>query len=587
MLAHQSDVRTVRRLLHYLQPYKSRLMAACLCSAAVGGLTALYAWLVRPFLDGIFIEKSQVLLVLLPVALLGVAALKALLAYAQAYLMAYISNWLVADLREHLFLQLIHLPVRFHDSNASGRLISRVMSDVGVMGSALPSILKNLIQQLFTFLAMVGVLVYQDWKLSAVLLLISPVALYGTSRIGGRLRRLATRGQEVSGDMTAYLKEVFSSIRILKVYGREDFEQERFRKYNRSYARTTIKSGQLSALMSPMLELLGMAAVTAIIVFGAYQVVNGTMTPGAFSSFLVAMIMAYTPIRRLAGTDTRFQASLAAAQRVFDVLDLEHERVRDAGKAALSGFSSSVEFRHVSFRHDRSQAEALVDISLTIQVGEVLALVGKTGSGKTTLVSLLPRLYDCTAGQLLINGTDIRTYTLHSLRQQIAIVSQETVLFDDTVKHNIAYARPDASEQEILDAAAAAYALEFIERLPHELETRIGESGVMLSGGQRQRLAIARAILRNAPLLILDEATSALDSVSEQLVQQALANLMKGRTTLVIAHRLSTIQRADRIAVLDQGRLVGCGTHTELITTCGVYRQLCEAQFQYSPVTSG
>jgi subfamily B ATP-binding cassette protein MsbA len=323
-----------------------------------------------------------------------------------------------------------------------------------------------------------------------------------------------------------------------------------------------------------------MTAITAIMVYGGSQVIAGAMTPGAFSSFVAAMMMSYAPIRRIASAQNYVQSSLAAAERVFSVLDLEHEGVRDSAKSTLSPLSRSIEFQRVSFRYEGSHEDALSGISLTIQAGEVVALVGKTGGGKTTLANLLPRFYEPSSGTILIDGQDIRAGTLSSLRRQMAMVSQDTVLFDDTVRNNIAYSRLDATEENILDAARAAYALEFIERLPRGLETWVGENGVKLSGGQRQRLAIARAILRNAPLLILDEATSSLDSESERMVQEGLSNLMKGRTTLVIAHRLSTVQRADRIVVLQRGRIVGQGTHSSLLGQCEVYQRLCQAQLQ-------
>jgi len=579
-------VTTFLRILHYLRGYRMRLVAAALCSACVAGLTAAYAWLVRPVLDGIFIEKDQSLFIILPVALLCVALLKGLFAYGQAYLMSYVGNHIVANIRQQLFDQLVRLPLRFHDVNTSGRLVSRVMNDVNQMANAIPNVLKDIFQQGLTFLAMIGVVFYQNWKLATVLIFVLPISGYALVRIGYRLRRLATRGQVFMGDMASALKEAFVGIRIVKAYGREEEEGERFGKSNTSYMRASMKSAQLSALASPLMETIGVSGVAIIIWYGGHLVISGAMTPGAFFSFLTAMFMAYAPVRRLAGANSSIQTAIAAGQRVFEVLKLENEIDEDRGRKPLRPIAQTVEFQNVSFCYEGNSEPALVGVNVKVRFGEVVALVGSSGSGKTTLVSLVLRFYTPTKGVILIDGQDIRDVTLSSLRRQIAIVSQETVLFDETIQTNIAYGRVDASENEVIEAARAAHAWEFIERLPMGLETVVGENGVRLSGGQRQRLAIARAILRDPPLLILDEATSSLDSESERLVQEALANLMKDRTTLVIAHRLSTIQHADRIVVLDRGRVIETGTHSELLRRNGMYKKLYRTQFQELAVES-
>ncbi|HJU03872.1 MAG TPA: lipid A export permease/ATP-binding protein MsbA, partial [Nitrospiraceae bacterium] len=545
----------------------------------VAGLTAAYAWLVRPVLDGIFISKDERLLVILPLAILMVAALKGAFSYGQNYLMNYVGNHVITDIRQELYLQLMRLPVKFHDVNTSGRLVSRVINDVNLMANAVAGVLKDLFQQGLTFLAMIGVIFYQSWKLAAVSAIVIPISFYTMVQMGKRLRKLATHGQERIGDMASSLQESLAGIRIVKAFGREEAEGARFRSSNHAYLGATMKSIQVSSLASAHMEVIGVLGVAAIVWYGGWLVIQGTMTPGAFFSFLAAMFMAYTPIRRLAGANNTIQQALSAAERVFAILDMDNEQKRSEGFAELPPLAHTLEFRDLTFQYESSEVPALNGISLAVRAGEVVALVGSSGSGKTTMVSLVPRFYDPTEGGIFIDGCDIRNCSLRSLRGQIGIVSQETVLFDDTVKHNIAYGRVDATDRQVEEAAKAAYAHEFILRLPEGYETLIGENGVKLSGGERQRLAIARAILRDPPLLILDEATSALDSESERIVQLALSNLMKHRTTLVIAHRLSTIQNADRIVVLERGRIVEVGSHDDLLKRGGVYKRLHAMQF--------
>lgn len=568
------------RLLRYLWHYRVRLGAAFVCSALVAGLTGAYAWLVRPVLDGIFINKNESLLIVLPVAILAVAVLKGVFSYGQNYLMNYVGNQVITDVRQELFLQIMRLPVGFHDANTSGRLVSRVLNDVNLMANAVAGVLKDLFQQGLTFIAMLGVIFYQNWKLAALSVVVVPLSFYTMARMGQRLRGLATRGQEKIGDMASALQEALTGIRIVKAFGREEAEGARFRDSNKALLRTTMKAIQVSSLASSHMEIIGVLGVAVIIWYGGYLVIHGDMTPGAFFSFLAAMFLAYTPIRRLAGANNTIQQALSAAARVFEVLDLENEQDRDQGRRELPPFSRALEFRGVTFRYESSDRPALTSIEFSVRAGEVVALVGSSGSGKTTLASLVPRFYEPTEGAILIDGQDIRDCTLKSLRRQIGIVSQDTVLFDDTVKHNIAYGRMGAADDQVIAAATLAYAHDFIQRLPDGYDTVIGENGVKLSGGERQRLAIARAILRDPPILILDEATSSLDSESERMVQLALSNLMKHRTTLVIAHRLSTVQNADRIVVLDRGRIVEAGSHDELLRRGGVYKRLHAIQFQ-------
>ncbi len=575
-----SGLARFKRLMRYVKPYRVRFVAAFACSALVAVLSGAYAWLARPVLDDIFIEKNEQMLMVLPLALFGIATLKAVFSYGVGYLMAYVGNRVVADIRQELFQQLMRMSVGFHDANTSGRLVSRVVNDVGMMANAASSVVKDIFQNSLTFLAMVGVILYQNWKLAGLSLIVIPLSALTMVRVGRRLKRLATSGQEQLGDMSSTLQETLSGIRMVKAFGREDAEAERFAERNGRVLSTTLKSNQVWSIGHSQMEVIGVIGVATIIWYGGYLVINGSMTPGAFFSFMAAMFMAYTPIKKLSGSNNLIQQALAAAERVFEVLDLETEQSRDHGTLPLTGIKDSIEFQSVSLRYENHTIQALADIDLSIRVGEVVALVGSSGSGKTTLVSLLPRFYEPTAGRILLDGVPLNSYELKSLRAHIGIVSQETVLFDDTIRNNIAFGRTDASQVEVEHAAKLAYAHDFILRSPEGYDTIIGERGVKLSGGERQRLAIARAILRDPPVMILDEATSALDTESERIVQLALANLMKNRTTLVIAHRLSTIQNADRIVVLDRGTIVEMGSHETLLQQGGVYRRLHAMQFQ-------
>ncbi|WP_455389358.1 ABC transporter ATP-binding protein, partial [Petrachloros mirabilis] len=510
-----SNLERYIRLLGYLKPYRVRLISAVTCSGLVAALSAAYAWLVRPVLDGIFINKDETLLLVLPLALLAVAVLKSGFSYGQTYLITYVGNHVIADIRQSLFRQFMRLPVPFHDANTSGRLVSRITNDVTVMANAVSGVLKDIFQHGLTFLAMMGVIFYQNWRLALLSIVVMPFAAYTLVRVGHRMRRLATSGQERMGDMASTLQETLAGIRTVKAYGKEEDETTKFQVNNQAFLKTMLKSNQVFSMGSSHMEVIGVVGVAAIIWYGGALVIHGEMTPGAFFSFLTAMFMAYSPVRRLSGANNSIQQALAAAERVFDVLDLKTEREQDRGTAVLSGISQGIEFRGVSLRYEGHQIPAINGIDLSIRSGEVVALVGSSGSGKTTLVSLLPRFYEPTAGEVLIDGIPLPSYTMQSLRAQIGIVSQDVVLFDDTIYRNIAFGRPGATADEVKEAARLAYAKDFIDRLPHGYDTVIGERGVKLSGGERQRIAIARAILRDAPLLILDEATSALDTESE------------------------------------------------------------------------
>ena len=571
------------RLVSYLRDYKARLILALVCSGFVAGLTGFYPWAVGPLLDEIFINKNEDLLAILPLAVLGVAILKGLFTYGQAYLMNFVGHWLVADVRQQLFVHIVRLPIRFHDANSSGRLVARVISDVNEMANAIPSVLKDVFQQGLTFVVLLGLVFYLNWKMAMTVFVVLPVSAWVLVWAGKRIRKFSQRGQDSIGSMAAVLKEAFTGIKIVKAYSQEDKEAVRFFRTNKALRSARIKSSRVTAMSSPFLEIIGVSGIAFILWYGGGLVIQGGengMQPGEFGSFLAALFMSYGPIRKMANVNAALQRAMVSSKRVFEVLDLDSEVSKDEGKRSLPPIKRQLEFSNVSFTYEGAEELSLDGINLTIRVGEVVALVGASGSGKTTLVSLVPRFYRPTQGTVMIDGQDIRLTDRFSLRRQIGIVSQETVLFDDLIRHNIAYGRPDATDDQIIEASRAAYAWEFIERLPQGLDTFIGENGLKLSGGQRQRLAIARAILRDPPILILDEATSSLDSESEKLVQQALANLMKARTTLVIAHRLSTVQHANRIVVMNRGRIEEIGTHAELLQRGGAYMRLYQTQFQ-------
>ena len=550
--------------------------------AVFGATSAALAALIQPIFDDVLRNRDRLGLVI--TAILAIYAVKGVATYTSAYLMADVGQRVVRDLRNLLFRHMLDQSVTFYSTRSVGRLMSRIVNDVGQVQQATSETLADLARESITLIGYVGLLFYYDARLATLCLTSAPLVVYPLSQLGRRVRRSTRHSQEALEQITHVGTEAFAGHRIVKAFGAEAREAGKFRQASEHLYRTNLRVTSVLALLPPIMEFIGGIAVAGGLWYGSKEIASGRLTTGEFSAFIAALLMMYGPIRKLSRVNANLQQADAAAERIFEVLDANTEVEERTGAPALPPVRQGVEFRDVSFAYAGDSTEAtLRHISLTVLTGKVLAIVGRSGAGKTTLVNLLPRFYDVTSGAVLIDGQDIREVSLASLRAQIGIVTQETVLFDDTVAANLAYGRPDASPDDIEAAARAAHAHEFIVAMPDGYQTLIGVRGQRLSGGQRQRIAIARALLRDAPILILDEATSALDTESELLVQDALVNLMRARTSFVIAHRLSTVRRADAIIVMEQGQVVEMGTHEELLALGGTYARLHALQLQDDP----
>ena len=558
-----------------------RLFVAVVCSAMVAAMTSVSAYLVKPAVEKIFEQKDLQMLVLIPVAIIAVFAIKGVAAYGSGYLLSYVGQDIIRRMRNSMYDHIQELPLAFFQGEKTGDLMSRITNDVAIISSMFTSAITGSVRDGFTVVGLIAVTFFLIPKLAVFTFIVFPIAIYPLFYIGRKIRRVRRGVQESWADLSVLLHETFTGIKIVKAFNMQDHEKKRFAQKSRKIFRLEMKENKVREMSSPLMELLGGFGVGFIIWYGGRHVISGTYSFGAFMSFLTSVGLMYQPLKKISRLNNAIQRGMAALDRIYDIRERKSDIIETVSPVDIPCGSHRIAFEKVSFKYDRDLV--LKNITLRVKPGEIIALVGMSGGGKTTLVNLIPRFYDPTQGQVLIDDVDIRQFSIAGLRSQIAIVTQEPILFNDTVRSNIAYGTPQASDQQIAAAAKAAYAYEFIEGFPDGFDTSIGELGGRLSGGQRQRICIARALLKDAPILILDEATSSLDSESEILVQKALGNLMEGRTTFVIAHRLSTIGNADRIIVIVDGRIVEEGRHDQLLSLRQEYYKLYQMQFANNP----
>lgn len=566
-----------KRILPYFRVHLGRLIIALIAMAMVAGLTASSMWILKQVVDKALTSGDVSALKDIVTLVLVLFFMKAVLSYVHDYMTAYVGQSIIKKLRDEVYGHLQGLSMDFFSANDSARIVSRMTNDAVLVQNAITKIPIMIVRDGLTMIALVGFLLYLHWKFALMAFILLPISGYLIARFGKSLRKSGRAGQMKMADLYVQIQETITSSPVVKAFQREDYERERFIGENQQYLKISLKNARVESLSSPVMEFLGALGISVILWQGGLDVIHGVWSTGAFFAFVGSALSMYQPVKNFSRSNATLQQALVGAERIFQILDEKPHVVDKPMAPDLPAFSQGIHFENMNF-HYRPDRAVLKNINLTINKGEIVALVGPSGGGKTTLAYLLMRFYDPVSGRIMIDGRDIRDVSMKSLRKLIGVVTQETMLFNNTVRHNIAYAKADATEAEIVSAAKAANAWEFIERMPKGLDTLIGERGVLLSGGQKQRLAIARAMLKNPPILLLDEATSALDAASEKLVQEAVENLMHNRTVIVIAHRLATVKNADRIVVIEHGALAESGTHNELLSQKGLYHKLYELQ---------
>ena len=581
-MEHKSEksIKLVKRLIkEHVRPYFGKMFIAAICMAIVAAATATNAWLMQPVLDEVFLNKNTQLLLLVPIAVMTIAIVKGLASYGESIFMEYSGERIISDVRYRLFSHLMNADLNFFHKNSSGKLISRFTYDVGLLRASVSTALTGIAKDSMTLIFLVALMFYQDWFLAIIAFFVFPAAVLPILYIGRRIRKISTSTQTEIGSFASLLSQIFQSARYVKAYTMQKYEKRRAKKIVEDLFNLIYKSVRIRSRTRPILESLGGIAIALVIFYGGSKVISGATTPGTFFSFITALLMAYQPLKRLANFNVNIQDGLAAADRIFNLLDQKPEIMDTPNSKEYMHKKGEVEFKKVKFSYGSKTLHALNKIDLKIPGGRTVALVGKTGAGKSTILNLIPRFYDVKNGEILIDKKNIKNYKIDSIRRKIALVSQEVTLFDDTIRSNIAYGKPNCTEKQLHEAAKKADAHEFITSFKNGYKSLVGEHGIQLSGGQRQKIAIARAILKDAPILLLDEATSSLDSDSEKDIQKSLKKLMKNKTTLVIAHRLSTILDADLIYVIDNGKVLEKGNHKTLMKNKGLYSRLYKLQF--------